>query len=108
MGKTIFGIFDDNQCVEEIRGTKVEKGIRISGKYLSVLESPVIISIGNNKRERIAELLTNSFDVKFGRLFIQPPLFRLVSIAEGVDFTWLNHRLIPSLGACIGKYGSQH
>jgi hypothetical protein len=32
----------------------------------------------------IAELLTNSFDVKFGRLFIQPPLFRLVSIAEGV------------------------
>jgi acetyltransferase EpsM len=78
MGKTIYGIFDDNQCVEEIRGTKVEKGYGF-GKYLSVLESPVIISIGNNnERAEIAELLTNSFDVKFGRLFIQPPLFRLV------------------------------
>jgi hypothetical protein len=31
MGKTIYGIFDDNQCVEEIRD-KGRKGIRISGE----------------------------------------------------------------------------
>jgi hypothetical protein len=77
MGKTIFGIFDDNQCVEEIRGQRSKRDTDFGRKYLSVLESPVIISIGNNNEE-IAELLTNSFDVKFGRLFIQPPLFRLV------------------------------
>jgi hypothetical protein len=76
MGKTIYGIFDDNQCVEEIRGQKVEKGYGF-GKYLPVLESPVIIHT-TIMRAEIAELLTNSFDVKFGRLFIQPPLFRLV------------------------------
>jgi hypothetical protein len=34
MGKTIFGIFDDNQCVEEIRGTKVEKGYGFRAKIL--------------------------------------------------------------------------
>jgi hypothetical protein len=60
-------------------GDKGRKGIRISGENtFPVLESPVIISIGNNNEREIAELLTNSFDVKFGRLFIQPPLFRLV------------------------------
>jgi acetyltransferase EpsM len=32
MGKTIFGIFDDNQCVEEIRGDKVEKGYGFRAK----------------------------------------------------------------------------
>jgi 16S rRNA C1402 N4-methylase RsmH len=32
MGKTIYGIFDDNQCVEEIRGTKVEKGYGFRAK----------------------------------------------------------------------------
>jgi hypothetical protein len=41
MGKTIYGIFDDNQCVEEIRGTKVEKGYSF-GRKTPVLESPVI------------------------------------------------------------------
>jgi hypothetical protein len=30
MGKTIYGIFDDNQCVEEIR--RWQKRIRISGE----------------------------------------------------------------------------
>jgi hypothetical protein len=34
MGKTIYGIFDD-KCVEEIRGTKVEKGYSFGRKYLS-------------------------------------------------------------------------
>jgi hypothetical protein len=32
MGKTIYGIFDDNQCVEEIRRTKVEKGYGFRAK----------------------------------------------------------------------------
>jgi acetyltransferase EpsM len=64
MGKTIYGIFDDNQCVEEIRGQRSKRDT-VSRKY-PVLESPVIISIGNNnERAEIAELLTNSFDVKF-------------------------------------------
>jgi acetyltransferase EpsM len=74
MGKTIYGIFDDN--VEEIRGQRSKRD-DFGRKYLPVLESPVIIG-NNNERAEIAELLTNSFDVKFGRLFIQPPLFRLV------------------------------
>jgi hypothetical protein len=79
MGKTIYGIFDDNQCVEEIRGQRSKRDTVSGENTFPVLESPVIISIGNNnERAEIAELLTNSFDVKFGRLFIQPPLFRLV------------------------------
>jgi hypothetical protein len=47
MGKTIYGIFDDNQCVEK-RGDKGRKGIQFRAK-IPVLESPVIISIGNNE-----------------------------------------------------------
>jgi hypothetical protein len=58
-------------------GDKGRKRDDFGRKYLPVLESPVIIG-NNNERAEIAELLTNSFDVKFGRLFIQPPLFRLV------------------------------
>jgi acetyltransferase EpsM len=47
MGKTIYGIFDDNQCVEEL-GDKGRKGDTVSGENtFPVLESPVIISIGN-------------------------------------------------------------
>jgi hypothetical protein len=49
--------FDDNQCVEEIRGQRSKRDTDFGRKYLSVLESPVIISIGNN--ERAVELLTN-------------------------------------------------
>jgi hypothetical protein len=49
MGKTIFGIFD-NQCVEEIRGQRSKRDTDFGRKYLPVLESPVIISIGNIMR----------------------------------------------------------
>jgi hypothetical protein len=51
MGKTIYGIFDDNQCVEEIRGQRSKRDT-VSGE-IPVLESPVIISIGNNERQKL-------------------------------------------------------
>jgi acetyltransferase EpsM len=35
MGKTIFGIFDDNQCVEEIRGQRSKRDTDFGRKYLS-------------------------------------------------------------------------
>jgi acetyltransferase EpsM len=57
MGKTIYGIFDDNQCVEEIRGQRSKKGYGFGRKYLSVLESPVIISIGNNREGRNCRII---------------------------------------------------
>jgi hypothetical protein len=34
MGKTIYGIFDDNQCVEEIRGQRSKKDTDFGRKYL--------------------------------------------------------------------------
>jgi hypothetical protein len=44
-GKTIFGIFDDNQCVEEIRGQRSKRDTDFGRKYLPVLESPVILAL---------------------------------------------------------------
>jgi hypothetical protein len=76
MGKTIYSIFDDNQCVEKLGDKRSKKGIQFRK-----IPSSFRVSCNNSAtimRAEIAELLTNSFDVKFGRLFIQPPLFRLV------------------------------
>jgi sugar O-acyltransferase (sialic acid O-acetyltransferase NeuD family) len=104
MGKTIHGIFDDNQCVEEMRGTKVENGILISCENtFPVLESPVIISIGNNnERAEIAELLTNSFDVKFGKAIHSTAIISpSASIAEGV---MILHGSVIQADTIIGKH----
>jgi hypothetical protein len=52
MGKTIYGIFDD-KCVEEIRGQRSKRDTVSGENTFPVLESPVIISIGNNERQKL-------------------------------------------------------
>ena len=104
MGKTIYGAFDDNQRVEELKGTKVEKGIRISDENtFPALEYPVIISIGNNnERAEIANLLANSFDVKFGKAIHSTAIISpSASIAEGV---MILHGSIIQAKTIIGKH----
>ncbi|MFV8345406.1 acetyltransferase [Flavobacterium sp. ZB4P13] len=104
MGKTINGLFDDNQHVKELKGMKVEKGIRVSDKNtFPVLESPVIISIGNNnERAEIADLLANSFDVKFGKAIHSTSIISpSASIAEGV---MILHGSIIQAETIIGKH----
>jgi sugar O-acyltransferase (sialic acid O-acetyltransferase NeuD family) len=104
MGKTVDGLFDDNQYVKELKGMKVEKGIRISEENtFPALESPVIISIGNNKeRAEIAGLLANSFDVKFGKAIHSTAIISpSASIAEGV---MILHGSIIQAEAIIGKH----
>lgn len=104
MGKTISGLFDDNKHIEELGGTKVQKGIRISDENtFQALKLPVIISIGdNNERAEVANLLVNSFDVKFGKAIhstsiISPSAF----IAEGV---MILHGAIIQADTIIGKH----
>jgi hypothetical protein len=50
-------------------GEKVEKGYSFGRKYLPVLESPVIISIGNNNERGNCRIINYSFDVKKGYSF---------------------------------------
>lgn len=104
MGKNIDGLFDDNQCVEELKGTKVEKGIRISDENsFPALKSPVIISIGNNKeRAEITDLLANCFDVKFGKAIHSTAIISpSASIAEGV---MILHGSVIQADTIIGKH----
>lgn len=104
MGKTILGLFDDNQHIEEIRGTKVQKGIRIlEGNTFQALEHPVIISIGNNaERAQIAGLLADSFEVKFGKAIHSTAIISpSASIAEG---TMILHGSIIQAETIIGKH----
>jgi acetyltransferase EpsM len=100
MGKTISVSLMIINALKKL-GTKVEKGIRISGENFPVLESPVIISIGNNERAEIAELLTN-FDVKFGKAIHSTAIISpSVSIAEGV---MILHGSIIQADTIIGKH----
>lgn len=103
MGETIDGLFDDNDYVEELIGIKVEKGIQISEADFPVLESPVIISIGNNtERAEIAKRLANKFDVKFGKA-VHPTAFvsPSASVAEGA---MILHGAIIQAETRIGKH----
>ena len=104
MGKTIYGLFDDNQNIKELNGMNVEKGIRISEENtFCALEYPIVISIGNNKeRAEIVDLLNNSFDARFGKAIHPTAIISpSASIAEGV---MILHGSIIQADTIIGKH----